>query len=435
MASNAVTIETNDCHAFDPQWNDALCYFAEQGQAISVFNISDKQKPEEPLISYNFIDKRWYAGRYIGDTNFIFNKTNYTIHIKPRFGDIVLMQMFEELFNIKFSSGSTSFKTKDNAYYLKLLISFIWLQKLANANRHGLPRIKCLSTNESFAVKGRLLLGKSIAPMHRTGTVVSERKEQVFDAVVIKLLYQAYCILTKDYQLGLLKMPANALDAIQNIKNEYLDNRLINQYEYQSIKYHPIYQSYKDVVDFSWQIIQAQTGYNSNNTKENVSGFFLDMAEIWECYVRAIIKKHYHAQGWQIAESQYTVYSERFYGRKIIPDIVLKKGNDYCVFDAKYKDMQYRPGFTDVDRSDFFQIHAYISYLQTKGNVLLGGLLYPATANHSVLEITPVQLYGSNYSTSHFVVDGPEVTPVSIETKGLFSNLSNYTTQKYAEAL
>ncbi len=435
MANNVVTLETNDCYAFDPKWNDALRYFAEQNQTVSVFNISEKQKPEEPLITYNFLDKRWYAGRYIGNINFIFKKTNYSIHIKPRFGDIVLLQMLEELFNIKFASGNSSFKTTDNAYYLKLLISFIWLQKLATANRHGLPRKKCLATIESYVIKGRLLLRQSIAPMQETGKVVSARKEQVFDSVVIRLLYHAYCILMKEYQLGLLKIPANALDAIQNIENQNLDNRFVNQYEYQSIKYHPIYQNYKDVVDFSWQIIQAQPGYSNNNTKTNVSGFFLDMAEIWECYVRAIVKKHFYAEGWQISESQYSVYPERFYGRKIIPDIVLKKGEDYCVFDAKYKNMQYRSGFVDVDRSDFFQIHTYISYLQTKGNVLLGGLLYPTTGYHGLVEIAPAQLFGGDYSTTHFVVDGPEVTPESIGTARLFSNISNHMTQKYAEEL
>ena len=30
--------------------------------------------------------------------------------------------------------------------------------------------------------------------------------------------------------------------------------------------------------------------------------------------------------------------------------------NEYCVFDAKYKNMSYQNGFIDVDRTDFFQI-------------------------------------------------------------------------------
>jgi 5-methylcytosine-specific restriction endonuclease McrBC regulatory subunit McrC len=399
-----------------------------------VFNISDKQKDEEPLITYNYLEKKWYAGRFIGNTSFMYNKTKYFILIKPRFGDIVLLQMFEELFNVKFSHGSSLFATGDNTYYLKLLISFIWLQKLANANRHGLPRTKSMAINKGYTIKGRLLLRESIDPLQQTGKVVSARKEQVFDSVVMKILNQTYFILKKEYQLGLLKMPANALDAIQNIESQPVENRFVNNNEYETIHYHPIYQNYKDIVDFSWQIIQSQPGYNNNNTKSNVSGFFLDMAEIWECYMRTVIKKHFQPTGWQLSASQYEVYQQRFYERKIIPDIVLKRGDDYCVFDAKYKTMQYRPGFTDVDRNDFFQIHTYISYLQTKGNVVLGGLLYPVTPNQSNEELSPSHLFGDDYASTYFIVDGPDVAAQSINTTRLLSNISNHLVVKYAEA-
>lgn len=428
MANSHIAIETHDCFPFDPKWNEPLRFFAESNQSTSVFNLSGKQKGEEkePLVSYSFQDKKWFAGRYIGSIRFTYNKSDYSINIKPRFGDPVLLKMFEELFNIKFSCGTSSFKTNDNSYYLKLLISFIWLQKLANANRHGLPRVKLIHTNESYTVKGKLLISPSITPWHKTGKVVSARKEQFFDQVVIKILFQAYCILKIEYQLGLLKIPANALDAIHNIENQSSINSFINQHEYQTIKYHPIYQCYKDVVDFSWQIIQSQAGYNSQNNKSNVSGFFLDMAEIWECYVRAIMKKFFLARGWQIIASEYEVYSQKFYGRKIIPDIVMKKDNDFCVFDAKYKNMQFRQGFTDFDRDDFFQIHTYISYLQTIGNVVLGGLIYPIAENKSIVDISPSPLYGSELSNTHFVVDGPEVKTQSIETNQLFSNISNH---------
>ena len=33
--------------------------------------------------------------------------------------------------------------------------------------------------------------------------------------------------------------------------------------------------------------------------------------------------------------------------------------------------------YNDYDRADFFQIHTYINYFQTKGKVPMGGLLYP----------------------------------------------------------
>lgn len=436
MANNTTTIDADDCMPFDSKWNEELRYFAEESasQPDSVFNISGKQKPKESLISYNYQDKKWHAGRYIGSVNFNYKKkSGYSINIKPRLGDLFLLKMFEELFNITFTSGASSFKTTDNAYYLKLLISFIWLQKLANANRHGLPRIKLINKQESYAIKGKLLIRPSIAPLYETGKVISARKEQFFDLTIIRILYQAYCILNKDYQLGRLKIPANALEAIQNIETQSMGIRFVNQYEYESIKYHPIYQKYKDVVDFSWQIIKSQPGYDNQSKKNNVSGFFLDMAEIWECYVRSIMKKYFLASGWQITDSIFEVYSKRFYGRKIIPDIVMKRGNDYCVFDAKYKDMQYRSGFTDVDREDFFQIHTYISFLQTKGDVILGGLLYPVTENQNFVDISPLQMFGNEFSKTLFIVDGPVVGSQSIETDHLFSNIKRSMAIDYAQ--
>lgn len=51
------------------------------------------------------------------------------------------------------------------------------------------------------------------------------------------------------------------------------------------------------------------------------------------------------------------------------------------VFDAKYKRMKFRDRYqcADLDRSDFFQIHTYMSYYHNQKDTTLiaGGLLYP----------------------------------------------------------
>ena len=433
MANSPVIIETKDCFPFPDGNTEVLRYFSEQNTEFSVFNILLREKKEEPLVSFNYTDKQWYAGRYIGSITFNCNKEDYEIQIKPRFGDAVLFQMFEELFNIKFSPGSSAFKMDNTAYYLKLLISFIWLQKLAKANRHGLPRVKQVAENTGYTLKGKLLIRPTLQTLYTNGKIVTARKEQVFDHVVLRILFQAYNVLKKEYQLGLLKIPPNALEVIQTVENQTGEDSYVHQYEYQSIKYHPIYQNYKDIVDFSWQIIQSQPGYSSQNTKKNISGFFLDMAEIWECYVRSIVKKRFGTAGWQFVDSQYPVYSKRFYGRKIIPDIVMKRDNEYCVFDAKYKSMQFRPGTLDVDREDFFQIHTYIAYLLTKGRVILGGLIYPSTTTPINTEIFPSNLFGTDEGSTSFVVDGPVIDSQSIDTTRLFTNISNCFERQYAE--
>ena len=88
------------------------------------------------------------------------------------------------------------------------------------------------------------------------------------------------------------------------------------------------------------------------------------------------------------------------------------------VFDAKYKRMRGRKSkgkLSDVDRSDLFQIHTYIQFVQHHlGNVVLGGLLYPiskddVSGRDDVDELTfhSDRLFGceGNYQTP-FIVDG-----------------------------
>src|SRR5699024_9217972 len=109
--------------------------------------------------------------------------------------------------------------------------------------------------------------------------------------------------------------------------------------------------------------------------------------------------------GWKLINSTFTVYNKMFYKRKIIPDIVLEKDGNFCVFDAKYKKMKYRG--IDVDREDFFQIHTYISYLQSRGHVLVSGLLYPVESESK--DVKTDSLLFENDSTCRFLVDGPYI--------------------------
>ena len=77
------------------------------------------------------------------------------------------------------------------------------------------------------------------------------------------------------------------------------------------------------------------------------------------------------------------------------------------VWDAKYKRMKF--DHYDYDRTDFFQLHTYISYYSQFYEVFAGGLLYPLSAkfdperqgrNHSE------SLYSLGQSETHFWVDG-----------------------------
>lgn len=425
-------IEAKDCLAFDSKWNQVLYNFAESNESFNIFNTGVKES--EPLITYNYFEKRWYAGRYIGSIDFKYKKDEYTINITPRFGDAVLLSMFEELFNIKFSPGSSKFSNTNDSYYIRILIAFIWLQKLANANRHGLPKVKVDTINKGYSVKGRLLVRPTIKTIYTSGEVISGNKEKIFDQVILNILKTSCNILKKNYHLGRLSIPENAKDAIHQLEKKQSKNDRMTYHDYKSIKLHPMYQNYKGSIDLSWQIIQSEPGFSSRNNNQQVSGFFLDMAEIWESYIRSIIIKEFITRGWQKEEPIYSLYKNKFYQRKIIPDIVLNRDNDYLVFDAKYKKMEYRSGFTDVDRNDFFQIHTYISYLNELGNVKLGGLIYPVTRRPIVEnKIIPGALFDINKNTLFFA-DGPLLEANTIDIKD-FINRITYIDNKEKELL
>jgi hypothetical protein len=175
--------------------------------------------------------------------------------------------------------------------------------------------------------------------------------------------------------------------------------------DYDSIRYHPIYACFKEAVDFSWQIIQGAWArrQDAEEGKKDI-GYFLDMAELWEIYVRNKLSSILTGTGYTLVPSKYETYGDRFFGRRVIPDIVFEREGSYIVFDAKYKAMGRDSRAIDVDRSDFFQIHSYMYHLRSMGEVRMGGLIYPCSGG-PVFDAGPA--WGNQPEA--FVVAGPRV--------------------------
>lgn len=430
-----IAVKNTDCSYFENPGDDerlAIEYIARNLQSPNVFKISGRVKEEDdaPVISYDYKRKKWLTGRYIGSAQITSGDRKIELNIEPRFGRKVLYQMLAEIFeirNIRFSPDARSVKNGgDELFYLKILVSFLWLNMLAKSNRHGLPRINSKQRQQSSRLKGRLLIGPSLVPLYTAETLVSETRFKQYDQIIIRLLYQAYMILKRDYGLGTLNMPPNAQEAIQHIATHINDTNPISEQAYRNIRYQPIYANYQTIVDFSWQIIKGKYRINRDEGQDNqMMGFFLDMAEIWECYLQKMLVKHLSQEGWRLHENEFTVYSSLFFRRKLIPDIVLKRDDSYLVFDAKWKRMLYSN--YDVDRSDFFQIHTYISHLQTIGRVKAGGLIYPAgyqDVGGRSGSYSP-SLFNMPLDSTAFMVGGPYISDSEIDFSPLWEMLEN----------
>jgi 5-methylcytosine-specific restriction endonuclease McrBC regulatory subunit McrC len=155
----------------------------------------------------------------------------------------------------------------------------------------------------------------------------------------------------------------------------------------------------------------------TNSIEQQGSSLLLDMAEIWESFLRnhigAILATDDFGNWTTVPQTECAtqVYGSQFYHREIIPDLLFQREYEgktqYIVLDAKYKRMKGQKA--DVDRGDFFQIHSYIQYYASLKNaeVVLGGLLYPLES----LDVDKhnwqaSSLFDLTEGNTQFVVDG-----------------------------
>ena len=331
MSKQKVILEAKDCSVFLNQEGhaDAIQYFLSTQSKSNVFLFSPNREvrlDESPLISFNYLDGKWYAGRYVGESFFTFKGLEYYIIITPRFGNAQLYRMLEEVFNIRFSDSNQKLeKQKDFQFIIKKIIAFLLLNMLSKANKHGLPRSNRKQIFVGSKIRGRLNVRDTIIPLKTKSKIVSYYWEKTPNEPIAKILKQAYSILKYEYGIAHIKVSHAASNALEQLFSARVSNKYISQNVYKNIIYKNIYKSYKQVVDLSWDIIKRKNFGNNNSNDEDGTSFFLDMAEIWELYLKNIIRKKLAPEGWQLRDDVIQTYANKDFKRKLIPDIVFQK--------------------------------------------------------------------------------------------------------------
>lgn len=397
------------------------------------------------------VQTRWWAGRYIGLANIavVNKKGNYNyfkISIKPRFGHNFLLTILEDLYNIKVGSHDGNEETSSEWFsaLLNILRRRMWVDKCAKANRYGLPRKNVRREHQGVTLKGSLDIRRTIMPWLTQKEICTNSYEKVFDDTICKIVCEAHRILSQDVigkkrkpkdkkTIGIgFSMPPMVQDTINALNTQYKGTRFdVTDVDYKRIRYNNIYMTWKPLVDFSWDVIRnRKLGYRSAEVQGEC--IFVDMAEIWEAFLRKKLGEGFADDGWRVLsveECKYKIYQGKSFERLIIPDIILTRTNskgesEYMVFDAKYKRMRINKeskGY-DVDRTDLFQIHTYIQFVEHHlGHVVVGGLLYPLTRKmqdeegHEVeLKIDTTRFHSAHlysnesgmYSNTSFIIDG-----------------------------
>ena len=379
----------------------------------------------------------WWAGRYIGIANIKEGSKIYEISIRPRFGEHFLLMVLSDVYNIKtFEHDGVATDSKSNDWFGSLLYVLqrkMWIEKCTHANRFGLPRKTIKQMHQGLTLQGTIDIRRTMHSWMLNKEMVTSTYEKVLDEHICKIVYEAHRILSKSVkgktkqekkQITALStsIPPLVQETIHALDNEYKGTLFtLTENDYKRIRYKSIYASWKPLVDFSWSVIR-----NRNLSMKSADAIsdcvFVDMAEIWEAFLRKKLGEGLHNEGWRVwsgEECEQKVYKSGFFGRKIIPDIVLQRNVDgkeqFLIFDAKYKRMTGNK--LDVDRTDFFQIHTYIHYFQhtyPDGEVLLGGLLYPLTKNSNQEEVNIDEVTGAHalfgredgLFNTKFIVDG-----------------------------
>ena len=469
------SINANDCSPFPQDLNNnekeairMLCeYFARSGSG------GEEDDEIASLRTSKFdddIQTRWWAGRYIGLAYIALPSGTKEIAIRPRFGLPFLFAMIEDLYglnNIR-ESIHDGVENKGNEWFsalLNLLRKRIWVDKCAKANRYGLPRINEKRVYQGVSLRGALDVTHTLIPWLKKKELCSRIYEKTYDDSICRIVYEAHRILSRNVienrvgirrrkkrtitnKVGLsFSIPPAVQETIDTLNCHYKGKSFdLTESDYQRICYKSIFLSWKPLVDYSWGVIRNQRlGYKAAFNQTQC--VFVDMAEIWEEFLRKKLGEGFANDGWRvwsIEECCFHIYKDTFYGRQIIPDIILQKEHQFMVFDAKYNRMN---GFktnakdSDVDRSDLFQIHTYIQFVQQNlGEVVIGGLLYPITQD-LITQKDQVDtsiyhsnsLFGSGKSNTHFIVDGiccsEEDDHLSFETKvqEMINRIKKYT--------
>ena len=382
-------------------------YTANGGKFLS-FLPESKEKEDKLIINTRMQDD----GLYVQTGNFIgsFSHNGIDIEISSRFSNKFLERMLNFANDIYVDDVSLgkSIDTKKNLS--KIVIYYLFIQTLERAFLLGLPKEYKDKSYHEAKVMGKVDMAKFIKnDIPFAGKISSANRERQDIGDIVLLLHKALKIVQKESK-ELIKPVINALNYLNEIREPRLitPNVIHNALNSKAL-HNPIYTPYKKVLEYAKLIIENEDAGTKSNGKQNF-GFLVDVAELFEIYIRKLLQKEF--KDWSAASPKIELYKDKFFARKIIPDIVMSSGDKVLVFDTKYKRMNMRDkdqyGLGDIDRNDFFQINTYMSYYQNQGkNVIAGGLLYPMEKfsrdrchSHSWFE---------NLNTK-FIVDGIELT-------------------------
>jgi 5-methylcytosine-specific restriction endonuclease McrBC regulatory subunit McrC len=314
------------------------------------------------------------TGNYVG--KFVWQSLE--IDIKSRFSNVFLERMLNFANDIYLDDVSISGQVGD-LDISRYIIFYMFVQNLEKAFLLGLPKSYRSVNHHEMKLKGKIDINRFIKyDIPFQGKISSTSREQQEIQEIVDVLFRAVKIIESS-EFSTKNISHIKTHLKQHRSNKYISNETINKALNSKALQNPIFTPYKKVLEYARFIINGNNIESKAKGDKETYGFIINIAELFEIYVTNLLRHAF--PDWSVESPKITLYDSMFYSRKIIPDIVMTKGNDVMVFDTKYKRMKMRgtrENVWDLDRNDFFQINTYMSYYQNQNmNIIAGGLLYP----------------------------------------------------------
>lgn len=222
-------------------WLQNLCLYLDK--ELFTIRLTDKSD-DEPVIEFRH--GRWYAGRYVGEIQY----TGRTLRLTPRY-ESSFHRWISTIWGVRMIQSKGSYRNAN--MWLWELIARIWGEQLIRGAKHGLPYTRMEETLKAPTLRGRMKVMETALEIGKgTNRLASLSRSKVVHPDIAYILSNGYRRIKKE--LG----HRNAHNWLSDRGREIIGLLLQSEgcrsykttYKIPKIKYTPILESYRPVVDF-----------------------------------------------------------------------------------------------------------------------------------------------------------------------------------------
>lgn len=363
--------------ANEEQWLGRLADHLEDHDHVLRLTGASRVDDEDNPALRRGADGNWWAGRFIGELRF----EDRELRIEPRLGIDVVGAWLAHALNLTVVPKAAA--SASRGPLIVQLIDRVWSAAVADAARHGGPRLRRASHHNDLFIRGRLDAPATIR--HRVGCrplVATIRTERDLDNPVARVLVladRALRSLLPEQPTWRPVLTGEVLSQVRAVVGS--QPSLPDASDLRRVRYTPITRRFESVARLSYEIAHRR-GHLTSATSADAAGVLIDVAELWELFLVHCARRAFGPTRVEHgtfkrdgASLLVSIPKPNTQLGRLKPDILIRSatGDLTAVVDAKYKRLRsWRDSPSGVDRGDLYQLASYLS----GHNAALGALAY-----------------------------------------------------------